>query len=95
MLTNVPTSAATAASSTARVPHTLVLSASTGCDSSSGRWLERRGVEHDVGPALTEQAPHALAVTDVEQHEVGGVEQRASFERELHGMERRTRRGRS
>ena len=57
--------------------------------------LERRGVEDDVGPVLVEQSRHTVAVADVEQHEIVGVEERAPLERQLHRVRAPTRRGRS
>src|SRR4051812_33159749 len=51
--------------------------------------LERRGVEHDLRVMGRHDFLDPLRVTKINKNEAGGVEQRATLDRELNSMERR------
>ncbi len=87
MLTNRSVPASRAASTSTWVPHTLVLMASMGCISSSGRCLRAARVEDHLGAVLLEDLGVAVGVADVAHHQVAAVEQGPALDRELHRVE--------
>ena len=54
-----------------------------------GQVLEGGGVEDHVGPPLPQEPLHPVPVAEVEEDQVGRVEQRPSLDRELDGVEGR------
>ena len=88
MLTKRSTPAASAASSTLRVPMTLVFTASAGYCSSSGQVLERRGVEDDLGPPRREDLRRARPRSRMSHSTTSSESSSARpSQRQLHGVQ--------